>query len=304
MAQNAIHQSTKASHIYVVKSTNYVGMEYEVDTTKWTCTCTVSRTGYPSGEPCKHQHSVAQKFNLTAPNLLPYFNGEGRYLHALIALGWDRVGDKSFYGGLKEITQSTTLSASVDSNETQDDTCTMMDGETNNSADHDEGGGNLDMMLSILEEQEKLNSDVVTLGNAFIEDVQERINGTNGYSIPHWIKENFHSETVTNREPAVSATSKLSSLLHTYFSKQPSSIKAAGTRRMHVQPTAISRRREGITKGSKMAPSGRPPKRPLSELDINIQVKRGRPNNVKRKQNLRLNEAQSQANHHKHGRGH
>ena len=53
-----------------------------------------------------------------------------------------------------------------------------------------------------------------------------------------------------------------------------------------------------------MAPSGRPPKRPLSELDPNIQVKRGRPNHVKRKQNLRLNEAQNQANHHKHGRGH
>ena len=90
-------------------------------------------------------------------------------MHALIALGRDRVGDKSFYVGLKEITQSTTLSASV---ETQDDTCTMMDVETNNSADHDEGG---DMMLSIIEEQEKLNSDVVTLGNAFIEDVQERM---------------------------------------------------------------------------------------------------------------------------------
>ena len=44
--------------------------EYEVDTQKWTCTCTVGRTGYPSGEPCKHQHAVAKKFNLTAPNLL------------------------------------------------------------------------------------------------------------------------------------------------------------------------------------------------------------------------------------------
>ena len=40
-------------------------MEYEVDTTKWTCTCTVSRTGYPSGEPCKHQHAVAQKWPQT-----------------------------------------------------------------------------------------------------------------------------------------------------------------------------------------------------------------------------------------------
>ena len=82
--QDSIHQSTKASHVYLVKSTVEVDKEYAKE---WTCTCTVGRTGYPSGEPCKHQHSVAKKLNLTAPNLLPYFNSEGRYLHALIALG-------------------------------------------------------------------------------------------------------------------------------------------------------------------------------------------------------------------------
>ena len=71
---------------------------------------------------------------------------------------------------------------------------------------------------------------------------------------------------------------------------------------MHVQPTAISRRREGVTKGSKLAPSGRPPKRPLDD-DPSVQTKRGRLEHVKRKQN-RLNELQNQANHHKHGRGH
>ena len=38
---------------------------------------------------------------------------------------------------------------------------------------------------------------------------------------------------------------------------------------MHVQPTAISRRRRGtmITKGSHMAPSGRPCKRHLEDPD-------------------------------------
>ena len=111
-----------------------------------------------------------------APNLLPYFNGEGRYLHALIALGQERVGDMSFYVGMKDITRTPTLSDSasifVDSNEMQDD---MMDIGTNSSTDHDEGEQNLDMMLSIMEEQEKLKLDVITLGNAFIEDVQERI---------------------------------------------------------------------------------------------------------------------------------
>ncbi len=42
---------------------------------------------------------------------------------------------------------------------------------------------------------------------------------------------------------------------------------------MHVQPTAISRRREGVTKGSKLGPSGRPPKRPLDD-DPSAQTKR------------------------------
>ena len=35
------------------------GNNYTVDTDKWTCTCSVGRTGYPTGEPCKHQHAVA-----------------------------------------------------------------------------------------------------------------------------------------------------------------------------------------------------------------------------------------------------
>lgn len=40
--------------------------------------------------------------------------------------------------------------------------------------------------------------------------------------------------------------------------------------------------------------------RPLSE---NVQMKRGRPDHVKRKLNLKLNESLNQANDHKHGRG-
>ena len=54
---------------------------------------------------------------------------------------------------------------------------------------------------------------------------------------------------------------------------------------MHVQSTAMSRRREGVTKGSILAPSGRPPKRPLDD-DPSAQTKRGRLEHVRRKQNL------------------
>ena len=103
---------------------------------------------------------------MTAPNLLPYFNGEERYLHALIALGPDRVGDKSFYAGMKETIHSHTSQVStVDSTVMQDDTCSMMDIDTNNTiegqntdvTDRDEGADNLDMMLNVMDDQEKLN---------------------------------------------------------------------------------------------------------------------------------------------------
>ena len=57
----------------------YVDKECEVDTIKLTCTCTISRTGYPS-EPYKHQHTVANKLNVTAPNLFPYFSADGGYM--------------------------------------------------------------------------------------------------------------------------------------------------------------------------------------------------------------------------------
>ena len=305
--------STKSGHVYLVKSTSYVDKEYEVDTQKWTCTCTVSRTGYPSGEPCKHQHAVANKLKLTAPNLLPYFNADGRYLHALIALGPERVGDKSFYAGMKE-TASPNVQALTCNSEKADNTSnkivtvsdTVSDETTDITNQYDEGEQNLDLILNRMDEQDKLKQDVLTLGNAFIEDVQERIGQMDTQYLTGLKKFlTVYMDTVKNTEPAVSATPKLASLLHTYFSpSSASTTPVAGTWCMHVQPTAISRRREGVTKGSKMAPSGRPPKRTLTDCDINVQTKRGRPDHTKRKQNLRLNESMNRGNHHKHGHGH
>ena len=52
-----------------------------------------------SGEPCKHQQ--ATQYHLQAPNLIPYFNSDGRYLHAIIALG-DEAGDRGFYKSIRE----------------------------------------------------------------------------------------------------------------------------------------------------------------------------------------------------------
>ena len=134
---NSIRKSTESDDTYFVTSSVCANKEYEVNTKNWTCTCSIGRTGYPSGEPCKHQHSVAIKYTLTAPNLLPYFNGEGRCLRALIALGHDNVGHRSFYAGMTEhLSPSPSLqNAPLDTN-----TCTHVDGDdlTCNTS-HDEG---------------------------------------------------------------------------------------------------------------------------------------------------------------------
>ena len=95
-SQRIVHTQSRVEH----------STEYEVDTERWTCTCSVGRTGQPRGEPCKHQHAVANKYNLTAPNLVPYFNGDGRYLHAIVALETEKAGDRSFYCGITEEIQS------------------------------------------------------------------------------------------------------------------------------------------------------------------------------------------------------
>ena len=123
--------------------------EYEVDTTTWTCTCSIGRTGQSCGEPCKHQHAVANKYNLTAPNLVPYFNGDGRYLHAIVALRVDKAGDRSFYSGITESGTQVHASRSdciqhIQEKESIDDHTVDMD--------CDSGAENLDLMVELMGE--------------------------------------------------------------------------------------------------------------------------------------------------------
>lgn len=280
--------------MYVVKSKTYDNVEYLVDSHEWTCTCSIGRTGHPSGEPCKHQHAVATKYKINAPNLLPYFNSKGRYLHALIALGKDKTGDEAFYANLCDNVQQP-ANTSIKSDECH----ISVEGECS----HDDGEENLKIMIDIFKEQDELKEDVIDLGVAFFHDIEERIEEMDQQYLTG-LKRFFtvYLETVERNEPASSSTPQLSSLLHTYFTKS-STVHVAGSRRMHVQPTAISRRRKGLTRGNQMAPSGRPPKRPC-QSDCNVQQKRGRQEHTKRKQNLQLNISKNQANHFKHGHGH
>ena len=112
--------------------------------------------------------------------------------------------------------------------------------------DCDSGAENLDLMVELMEEHGELQSDIVGLCNSFVEDVGE--NKTPDVQNLTGLKKFFsvYQETLEPIERTSSATPKLSSLLHILLQIQ----KISGSRKMHVQPTAISRGRQGITKGS------------------------------------------------------
>ena len=246
-------QQSSPKHMYTVVSNTNRSMKYDIDTIKWNCTCTVGRTGYPSGETCKHQAAVARKYQLVAPNILPYFNSDGRYLHAVLAVGKEKAGNQSFYSHLG----NTTPVKHDYANESTTDNAGESLGNDEVDMKSDEGGENLDILLGMIEERDRLKGEVEELSNMFFDDLRKRVSETDKQYL-EGLKKFFgmYMNTVHRIEPNTSATPQLVSLLHTYFKKSPCNLKVGGTRRMGVQPTALSRRREGIARGGQHAPSG------------------------------------------------
>ena len=271
-------------------------MEYEVDSSRWHCTCTIAWTGKPTGEPCKHQAAVAKKCNLSSINYIP----KGRYSYAVLAVGVENAGDKSFYGSLNDGNLSNDFSIGYEE---------KMDTHEDVDSYHDEGAANLDTMVGLLEENDKikqLKDRVIQLQNDFISDVDSRIEQMDTQYLKGLCKFfTVYTDTIKKSEPVNSATPQLSSLLHLYFVKnQPASTCIAGTGRIKVQPTAITRRREGIAMGSQYAPSGRSPKCKASGDDCHTQTKCGKQDHTKRKHSHSLNVKLNQSNPFKHGQGH
>lgn len=134
----------------------------------------------------------------------------GRYLHAIIALGKDRTCDESFYANLTD--KGVSLPPPPINNED-------LNSSTEEGSVHDEGGEYLDIFTDLIdgeEEQKQLEQDVLNLGSDFCKDVTERI-AEKDIQYLTGLKKFFtvYLRTVTEAEPAISATPKLSSLLHT-----------------------------------------------------------------------------------------
>jgi len=96
-------------------------------------------------------------------------------------------------------------------------------------------------------------------------------------------------QTMKKRLRRVHSSNQWESFLHTIGSAIPLAHRHRAA--IHVQPTAVNRRRPGVTRGTKRLPTGRPAKGD----------KRAPP---KRRRNLQLNVSANQPNAKSHGSGH
>ena len=199
--------------MYFVKSTRS-DEYYEIDTNTWTCTCGVGITGFPSGEPCKHQHAVANKFKLISPDLVPFLNAKGRHLYAVVALGEAKAGTEAFYTHLcdQDRAAEDSMSIHVPENPPESSESGTPD------IDDDHAINNLEQLSNILCEHDGLKDEVSKLCYNFVDDVCEHTKQMDTQYLLG-LKKFFsvYLDTVSNTEPELSATPKLTTLLHTYI---------------------------------------------------------------------------------------
>ena len=134
----------------------------------------------------------------------------------MIALGEARAGSEAFYANLLEKYVAVEDLACVSNS---DESSEITPG-TNTDSD-DTAADNLDYLIDLLSEHDDLMKEVSELCYSFVEDVSKR---TKQIDIQYLLglKKFFsiYLDTVCSTEPQLSATPKLRSLLHTYFTKK------------------------------------------------------------------------------------
>jgi len=213
-------------NLYMVPSSKDPNTYYDVNSTVGLCSCLDGRYG----KFCKHQAAVFAYFKCGFPNS-PKCTQDDRYQVACLALG-DKVPCRDFYESLMPKNSST---ASNNYGETLSESETV----NNNTA-------LICDTADICNSNTPSNASEAELDNLF-----------NAFKTCHFKYGTSKSavEKMTKRLHSVTSKGQWESFLHQGYLNR---YKHGAT--IRVQPTSISRRREGVTKGSKRLPSGRPAK--------------------------------------------
>ena len=219
------------SHLYQVPSEKQDHTWYDVDTSVGICSCTAGMFG----KCCKHQIAVQHFFSEALPNAPPVTTAD-RYCAAVLAIG-DAAGAADFY--------------STDFNDIPLNTA----GQPDDSVLHAvaaSSGSSTEVTATVAEHQLPDDDEVSAACVEACSLLTQKIAAFSPKS--QCVKSGL--EVFTRRLAGVSNESQLASFLHSSGNAVPLRYRAGAV--IRVQPTSLSRRRPGITRGSKRAPSGRP----------------------------------------------
>ena len=223
--------ATESSHIFFVKSVTNQLTIYEVDNSLGTCTCPIGH----NGSMCKHQRGVIFHKNMQPPNF--YFQlKEEKHFYSILALGRDGPPsgffpsqDKSFQAtiSLNNITKDTEIDNSI---------CNNID--RNRDVNTDKKAGNIvDINKALINNINKLMSEK-------LQKVAEWENAT--AALFKFKNKLTHCRT---NEQFLSAVHKFG----------PEIRHRNSGKKIMCQPTAISRRPAGVSKGAAPLSRGRQP---------------------------------------------
>lgn len=231
-----------SDHIFKIKSENH-NLYYEVDGSVGFCTCPKGKMG----GFCKHQASVYHHFGQAMPNLPP-ISVDARYSLAKLAFG-QNVGPKSFYMPLiPELSNNQPLNQDIN-----------------------------EELPTIQSSNEPVNINDIHLANVtHNEKIDEYENQIISLMTDNFKKYNRETSSAVlqkciDRLKKVKSSRTWESFLSTAGNNISLRHRTRAT--IRVQPTTISRRKPGITRGSKRLPVGRP-------------LKSDKQNKFKRKRNL------------------
>lgn len=261
--EEILHMGQK---IYKVPSTTKTSEFHYVDGTSGVCTCFTGKLG----EFCKHQAAVYFYFNEEIVNA-PAVTAESRYSMAKLAFG-ENIQPMSFYMPL--VNPETKISKECDSS------CDV----NSNNIIHNELVSFNDSASSSKNLVDPINNSDQDFSEESLQDIFTLMQEHH----KHFGTSSSTRKKVLQRLKSIKTRTSWESFLCTAGSSL--SIRHRSNMNIKVQPTSISRRKVGITRGCKRLPIGRPPEH--------------EPKSKKRKRKLAANVAKNQPNAKSHGSGH
>lgn len=236
---------------------------YEVNVSVGYCSCPVGKYG----SFCKHQAAIYNLYHYKMPNLPPICH-ETRYLLAKLAFGDEAQSNKYYMPLISSSIESNTIVSECNTGNSSN----MLDTEQSNIENQINDINNEETEVMEYEETEAMeNKETEAMENttsseeyknqiiSLMTDNFKKFPSPSLHVLSKCVQRLKNVKTLTGWESFIATAGSSISLRH------------RGRAIIGVQPTTISRRRPGITRGSKRLPVGQPKKVVKTKRNRNLQ---------------------------------